>query len=354
MPDFRTFATARRIPAQPMLPVTDPAGWTAETLGSVDNFSYVLTDGDRREIREAVDAFKRKGMAREQMTREAFPLPSLSRILADVHRELLDGRGIVMLRNFPIDELDMESVATGYLGLGSHLGDAMVQNGRGHILGHVQDLGEDYNGAGRSYNTSAQIAFHSDACDYVGLLCLQGAKRGGESRVASSVTLYNKILAARPDLAEVLTRDFYRSHNGEMSPGELPYWKQPIFCFAEGYFSAIGAGSTLQKAQRLSGVPPMTQEQLEAVEYYRTTVSEIASDMEFKPGDIQLLNNYVTLHSRRHFEDWPEPSRRRHLLRLWLRDPVGRPVTQAQREGRTGRGISIDGLRKIAPLDATA
>ena len=350
MSDFRTFAKMRRPPALPMQPVTDPAGWTAQSLGAVENFAYRLTDSDRREIIAAVEGFRRSGARREDMTRAAFPLASLAATLADVRSELQDGRGIVMLRNFPIDELDLEGVATGYLGIGSYLGEAMVQNGRGHILGHVQD----YNGRGRSYNTSAEIAFHSDACEYVGLLCLHGAKQGGESRVASSVTLYNRILETRPDLAEVLTRDFYRSHNGEVSPGELPYWKQPIFCFAEGYFSAIGAGSTLQKAQRLPGVPPMTPEQLEAVAYYRKTVSELAADMEFKPGDIQLLNNYVTLHSRRHFEDWPELTRRRHLLRLWLRDPNGRPVTAAQREGRTGKGISIDGLRRIAPLEATA
>jgi hypothetical protein len=354
MSDFRTFARARRIPAQPMQPIVDPAGWTAESLGPVANFAYALTDDDRRQIVAAVAGFKRSGARREDMTRAAFPLASFAATLAEVRSELQDGRGIVMLRNFPIDELDLEGIATGYLGIGSHLGEAMVQNGRGHILGHVQDLGEDYNGRGRSYNTSAEIAFHSDACEYVGLLCLHGAKQGGESRVASSVTLYNRILETRPDLAEVLTRDFYRSHNGEVSPGELPYWKQPIFCFAEGYFSAIGAGSTLQKAQRLPGVPAMSPEQLEAVAYYRKMVSELAADMEFKPGDIQLLNNYVTLHSRRHFEDWPELARRRHLLRLWLRDPTGRPVTQAQREGRTGKGISITGLERIAPLEATA
>lgn len=354
MPDFRTFDKVRRTAARPMEPVDDPAGWTADSLGPVENFAYVLTDRDRGEIVDAVAAYQRGSARREDMTRAAFVLPSFAKTLADVRRELQDGRGIVMLRNFPIDALDLEGIATAYLGVGAYLGEPMVQNGRGHILGHVQDLGEDYNGKGRSYNTSAEIAFHSDACEYVGLLCLQGAKEGGESRVASSVTLYNKILDTRPDLAEVLTRDFYRSHNGEVSPGELPYWKQPIFCFAEGYFSAIGAGSTLQKAQKLPGVPPMTPLQLEAVAYYRKLVSELASDMEFKPGDIQLLNNYVTLHSRRHFEDWPEQSRRRHLLRLWLRDPDGRPVTQAQREGRTGRGIMIDGLRKIAPLEATA
>lgn len=351
MGDFRTFHTARREPASPMKPVVDPAGWTAETLGAVANYAYVLTPADRAELVDAVAVYERSGAAMEGVTPATFPLPALSKTLADIRRELLDGRGIVIVRNLPIDELDRAGVALAYLGLGSYLGKTMVQNRHGHVLGHVTDLGENYGTTGRSYNTSAEIRFHSDACDYVGLLCLQGAKSGGESRVASSVTLYNVMLADRPDLVEVLTRDFYRSHNGEVSKGQLPYWTQPIFSFAQGYFSAIGAGSTIEKALRLPGVPPLSAAQREAVDYYRDAVSAIAVDIEFKPGDVQFLNNFVTLHSRRQFEDWPEKKRRRHLLRLWLRDPDGRPVTEAQRQGRTGQGIQIEGLRMIAPLE---
>jgi hypothetical protein len=44
-------------------------------------------------------------------------------------------------------------------------------------------------------------------------------------------------------------------------------------------------------------------------------------DMDFRPGDIQFLNNRVVVHSRCDFEDFDEPERKRHLLRLWLRTP---------------------------------
>ena len=52
-----------------------------------------------------------------------------------------------------------------------------------------------------------------------------------------------------------------------------------------------------------------------------------------------------------HAEDWPEPHRRRHLLRLWLRDPGGRPIPAEQRDSRRGKGVQIDGLRMTVPLD---
>ena len=40
--------------------------------------------------------------------------------------------------------------------------------------------------------------------------------------------------------------------------------------------------------------------------------------MDFQPGDVQLLNNARILHSREAYDDHQEPELRRHLLRLWL------------------------------------
>jgi hypothetical protein len=354
MSDFRTSARSQRVPAQAMAPVVEPAGWTAETLGSVEDFSYVIADGDADELVAGVAAFRRHGIPIEEVSRENFPLQRFADVLADVRRELTDGRGLVMLRKFPLQRLDREGQAIAYLGLGAYLGKAMSQNRHGHILGHVKDLGGDYADANtRGYMTRAEMRFHSDACDYVGLLCLQAAKSGGASRVASSVTVYNRMLAQRPDLAAELCADFYRSRSGELNPGEQPWIKHPIFCFADGYFSAIGLGAAIDKAQKLPGVPPFTTAQNEAIALYRTNVEACAVDMDFQPGDIQFLNNFVTLHTRREFEDWPEPARKRHLLRLWLSDPASRPLLNVVREGRTGRGVQLKGVKLVAPLDVS-
>ena len=139
-----------------------------------------------------------------------------------------------------------------------------------------------------------------------------------------------------------------------MNSGEKPYFTQPIFSFIDGYFSATGAGAAIDKAQKLPGVPRYTPAQLEAVELYRQTVSDCAVDIGFEPGDIQFLNNFVTLHTRREYEDWPEEARKRHLLRLWLSDPHGRPIPKDQREGRSGRGVTLKGVKLSAPLDVSA
>ena len=332
--------------------MTDPAGWSREDFGAVANWSYRITGRDIGELADAVALVRSSGVAIEAVNRNNFHLGALTGILADIRHELTDGRGMVMIQNFPVSQFDREAIAIAFLGLGGHLGETVPQNAQGHILGHVKDLGGDYTEMNtRGYMTRAEMLFHADGADFVGLLCLHGAKRGGESRVASSVTVYNRILEKRPDLANVLCDDFCRSRSGEQNPGDKPYFKQPIFSFTEGYFSATGAGAAIDKAQKLPDVPPYTAAQKEAVAFYRKTADECAIDIPFEQGDIQFLNNLVTLHTRREYDDWPEEARKRHLLRLWLSEVNGRPIPKEQREGRSGRGVQVEGVEFVAPLD---
>jgi hypothetical protein len=188
----------------------------------------------------------------------------------------------------------------------------------------------------------------------VGLLCLHTARSGGQSMVASSVTVHNRMLERWPDLVEVLAQPFYRSRAGDVNPGEDPFYKLPIFTFHDGYFSAVGAGAFIDKAQKLPGVPALTDAQREAVRLYRETAAECAVDIPFVPGDVQFLNNCVALHSRRAYEDWPESDRKRHLLRLWLADPSARPIPPDQMQGYVGSGVLLKGVRPGITLDVAA
>jgi len=235
MQSFRSFNDTKRVPARIMEPVIDPAGWSADSLRDVASWSYHITDADSAELIEATESIRRNAIALEAINRENFRLGPFGAILHDVRRELLDGRGIVMLQNFPTERLDRQACAIAYLGLGSYLGRPMSQNMQGHILGHVKDLGGDYaDPTTRGYVTRAELRFHADGCDYVGLLCLQTPRNGGASRVASSVTVYNRMLERRPDLVEVLTQNFYRSRKGDINPGENPWYTQPMFSFSQG------------------------------------------------------------------------------------------------------------------------
>jgi len=347
---FGTWRDAVREPARAGVPVRDPAGWEPEALAASDNWYYRLSADDAAEIAEAVGAVERRGVDIVDMTRQDFPLPRLSELLESVRRELLDGRGLAVLRGLPVADWGRRRAAIAYFGIGHHIGAPISQNAKGHILGHVKDYGLSYDDPlARGYQTSAEMGFHADHADYVGLLCLQTAKAGGASLLASSVTLYNRMLAARPDLARVLTEDFYWTRHGEVPPGGQPWYRQPVFAFERGFFSARGASSYIRKAQGLPGVPPFTDSQLEAMALFQSMVRDCAASIAFEQGDIQFLHNHVILHTRTAFEDWPEPERKRHLLRLWLKDEDGRPVVPLMRE--SFQGVHVPGFRPVVPLD---
>ena len=215
----------------------------------------------------------------------------------------------------------------------------------------MKDLGLDYNDPlVRGYQTKVAMGFHTDQCDWVGLLCLNTAQSGGESRIVSAITLYNEMLARRPDLVAELTAAFYWTRHGEVPPGQPPWYRLPIFAFEQGYFSAKGISSHIMKGLSLPGVPPLTEKQKEAFALFRALANELALDIPFQQGDLQILNNHVMLHSRRPYEDWPQPERKRHLLRIWLRSARVRPVPALVRENFLG--IEVEGFMPVAPLEA--
>ena len=347
---FAKSAPGHREPAEPLKPIVDPAGWYPAAMAATDSWIYPLSSAEIAEVADVAARLESRGVDIVNIRREDFPLPRLRHGLGDIRDELLDGRGFVLIRGLPAGEWSRLQTAIAYWGIGTHLGQALSQNASGHMLGHVKDLGGDYSDPKtRGYLTSARMGFHADQCDFVALLCLHPAKSGGASRIASSVTLYNELLKRRPDLVAELVQDFYWTRHGEIAPGQLPWFRLPIFSFERGYMSARGVSSYIFKSQGLPGVPKFTTHQMEALDMYRSVVEEIALDMMFEQGDIQILHNHVILHSRAAFQDWPEPERKRHLYRLWLRDDHGRPLLKTFRDHI--RGIQIEGFVPTAPLD---
>jgi hypothetical protein len=162
--------------------------------------------------------------------------------------------------------------------------------------------------------------FHVDGSDVVGLLCLQPAKSGGLSQIVSSVTVYNEVARRRPDLEPLLHERWYFDRYGEERVGERPWFAAPIVSGLPDRFRFVYLRWYIDKAQRHPEVPGLTDAQVELLDLIDelTQDPQLHLDMDFTPGDIQLLANRTILHSRTAYEDHDDPARRRHLLRLWL------------------------------------
>lgn len=344
-------ATKLRQPASPLKPVIDPAGWESGALAAGEDWVYRFPESEIAEIMDAAEALEYSGRELVHTGRDDFPLPKTAATFAEIYDELRNGKGFVQMRGLPIGEISRARAAAVIWGVGSYFGSPMSQNSDGHVLGHVMDLGKDYNDLlVRGYQTKAAMTFHTDPCDMVALLCLNTAKSGGESRVASSVTLYNEMLKRNPDFVDDLCKDFYWTLHGEVSPGQDPWYKMPVFTFEDGQFSARGASTHARKAQDLPGAEKWSELRNQAVALFQELTQELAADLPFEQGDLQILNSHVTLHSRRPYEEWPEADRKRHLFRLWIRNDDLRALPQLVRDNLLG--IEIDGFTPHAPLDA--
>lgn len=307
--------------ARARVPITSGAVWRAADVGTPASWTYILDDSARAAIVDTVGRMRARGVSIDSIVRSDLDGAGLGPLVADWNRELQQGRGFLLVRGFPVEHLDSEAVELAYLALGVQLGRPVSQDAHGTLLGHVRDRGVPRTTpAIRRYATNERQDFHTDGADIIGLLCLQRARRGGESRIVSAASVYNEILRRDPRALEVLYTPMYWDRNDEQRTGEDPFYALPVLHDMNGRPRFFYIGWYIRDAQRHSAVPRLTSAQLAAMEL----IEDIASDpefhveMDFQPGDIQLLNNSVILHARAAYEDDPEPSRRRHLLRLWL------------------------------------
>lgn len=305
----------------PVAPVQIPAAWLGSDISTSDHWVHPLSDREIAELDVALQSVKARGVELEHVSREDFALANLAPVIEGWLDDLHHGRGFVLVRGLPVDPYTEEEVAMIYWGIGQHLGTPASQNADGDLLGHVRDTGDNPDDPSiRLYKTRRRQDFHTDGSDIIGLLCLHNSKSGGESQIVSSVSVFNEVLRRRPDLVPLLFEPFCWDAHEQQREGEKPYWTYPICSYTDGQLRMFFAAWYIRDAQRHADVPRLTREQNELIEL----IEEIANDpvfhldIDFEPGDMQFLKSSVILHARAAYEDWDEPERKRHLLRLWL------------------------------------
>ncbi len=317
----------------PHAPIASPADWRGPSLVEEGgDWTRPFTAEEIAEIDAALASAKARGLSMADITRETFPLPRFERLVSQVHRVLEEGPGIMLMRGLPTERWGARDSRIVYWGLGKYLGTALSQSPEGDILGDVRDLGVDLSGPkGRGYKTNAELEYHTDSCDVVALIVIHTARLGGRSMIASSMALHNEIARTRPDLLEVLYQPFVWSTQSQQGAGEPSWYEQPIFTQHEGRFACRYIRTHIYSAQRYPEVPRLSAAQIEAMKLIDTLADDPAFhfSMMFEPGDVQILNNHVTLHARTEYEDWPEQERKRHLLRMWLSVPNSRALSPA-------------------------
>ncbi|MBL8191729.1 MAG: TauD/TfdA family dioxygenase [Acidobacteria bacterium] len=340
--------------------IHNASAWYGTDMAKCRDWIELLSETEITEIETATKRLADAAIEIAAIRREDFPLPTLNQRLQEILGEVLNGRGFVLIRGLPVERWSRREAAIAFYGIGAHLGNARSQNAAGHVLGHVKDLGLSSSDPNvRIYQTHERQTYHTDSCDVVALVCLQPAKSGGLSSLVSSVTIFNEMRKQRPDLLAELFQPIETDRRGEVTEGAKPFFSIPVFNWHEGFLSAIYQRQYIESARRFAEVPPLTARQVEALDLFDSLANDpaIHLNMEFRRGDVQLVHNHTLLHDRTAFEDWPEPERKRHLLRLWLAPPQARPlpIVFAERYGSVTPGdrggVVAQNGRLLAPVD---
>ena len=261
-----------------------------------------------------------------------FELPACRDLMARARAVLEDGPGFVILHRLPLQTMGRETSIKVYWLLARMVARPVAQKWTGEMIYTVADLTGKKPGNGiRPDITNAEQNFHNDnsynVCppDYVALLCLETAKSGGVSRVVSFETAHNLMQERHPKLLERLYRPYHFDRQREHAPGAEMTISRPVFALEGGRLKCRLSRYLIEQGHDLAGecLDELGRAALAAL----TTIIDdpaLYKEFYFEPGQMQILDNRRLGHKRTGFEDWPEPERRRTLIRLWLRNH-GRP-----------------------------
>ncbi|HET9899279.1 MAG TPA: TauD/TfdA family dioxygenase [Streptosporangiaceae bacterium] len=322
-------------------PVSGPNVWMGDDLTDADSWIIRFTEEDLADFERALAPVSKKHFRDVTEIRvQDFRLPHFRERIDDIADRLEHGPGLVLLRGLPIYDRFSEDEATAiYWGIGRHLGDLVPQNRKGDLIGHIKDLGRrgPYE---RAYATNEDLGFHTDSTDFVSLMCLRPALYGGESFVASSGLLYNFVVSEHPEYLPILAKNFPTDWRSEEPPGSPGWYMEPLYSYYGGALSATVRTGRAMSAMRFPDVPRLTADEVSCFMYFDSLPKRpgVALGMRLQTGDVQFLNNFVTVHTRTAFVDGADnPARQRHLLRLWISRPeTGRPLCPEYAAWRAG------------------
>ncbi len=309
--------------------ISAPADWLAADMVDQKNWVMHLTSQQIAALEQALRGAIAAGVTLATMTKESFPIANFEGVFGEV-LDRLEHRGLAVVRGLPALDYSKDELRMLYWGIGKHVGVGVSQSSKGDLLGDVRNFGADtFSSTGRGYMSKQHLGFHTDTSDVVALMVLRTAKSGGLSKICSSLAIRNEIARTRPDYLEALYEPMYWSWKGQEAPGESPYYQQPIYTDRDGKFASRYIKTHILAAyEDFPELGTLTKLQLDAM----AAIDEMANDpkyhfsMMFEPGDIQFLNNHVTMHSRTAFDDFDEEERKRHLLRMWLAVPNSRAL----------------------------
>lgn len=304
--------------------------WVGDQLAPSDG-RLVISEACLDELDQLVAELRANPLPLPALRPGDFELPESRSLMAGACDVLRDGFGFVLLDRLPLDRWSREDAKAVYWLLCSMVERPVAQKWDGTMIYDVRDTGKKPGNGVRPDITNVEQNFHTDnsynLCppSYVSLLCLQTAKEGGVSGLVSFYAAHNEMRRRHPDLLQRLYENYIFDRQREHAPDDVKILRHPMFEIEADRLIARLSRFQVVNGQKLAGeeLDPRGREALEAFEAILREPGMV-KEFFFEPGQIQIVDNRRCGHRRTGFTDWPEQERRRHLVRLWLRD-TGRP-----------------------------
>lgn len=310
----------------PHAPLQGPIAWTAETLRPQDG-TVAIDPASMAELDGLVELLRANPLPIEALSVDDFPLPACRSMMARVKETLEHGVGFVIIDRLPMERYSTDDARAVYWLLSQMVMRPVAQNWEGRLVYDVRDMGKPPGNGVRPDVTNAEQNFHTDnsynLCppDYVSLLCIRPALEGGVSSIVSFYTVFNEMLRLHPDKLARLFEPFMFDRQREHAPGEPRLISHPLAQVDGERLVFRLSHRHVVTGYRMTG-HEMDAQTHDALETFERVMREprFAREFHFEPGQIQIVDNKRCGHRRTSFVDHPEFERKRHLVRLWLRD----------------------------------
>ena len=273
---------------------------------------------------------------RNFLNNSEYTFPILQKeILGFKKKFLVDGIGFFVINSKCFVDFSKEELTEIYENVCKILGTLYIQNDKNQKLVQVQDGGKSMKSGGRYHQTKEGGSYHTDSPqwkkvpDFIGMCCVNQAKKGGESKFVSVYSIHNKMLKEHKSFLEMLYQRFHFDKRGEFEPKESPTIYEPIFTYNNNQLKCrylrdyINDGQIIQNA-------PLSKEQNKALDIFDKIIHDenLTVSYKLKQNDMVFFNNNRIMHGRTAFEDFEDVEKKRLMIRTWIKEESNSDVSQ--------------------------
>jgi len=293
--------------------------WDKSLGNKPENFIVRLTS-------KTIDELKRN--RKELKNLDKSNLPELKNEINELKiTKILHGVGLVIIDGKCFTDFSDEEVIEIYRNICKTLGTLLTQNIKNEELVKVQYEKKSMQHGGRYHQSKEGGSFHTDSPhweqvpDFVGLYCINPAKRGGESKFVSVYSVHNKMLKEHKHFLEMLYEQFhFDKRRGEYEPDKPLTSIKPIFAYDGNQLKCRYIRDYLNDGHKIQNIP-LSKEQIEALDIFDKIIHDenLAITYGLQQNDMVFFNNDRVMHGRTSFEDFEDEEKKRLMIRTWIK-----------------------------------